>query len=180
MQLVQKGVAEGINRTAGDRKYHQAADQTGEEDGERKAQKEAEENGAHRWSGNFCSSGVQIADTADGLDAFHPMELMAQFFPQTADMDVNAAIEQFQFAPEHFLGKIFSGDHLADALDQGMEQEENSTAVSTTWFPSGTRMRVPKSKVISSATNLPAQQGGSPSRVAPVAGWPDAGQISRG
>jgi hypothetical protein len=37
-------------------------------------------------------------------------------------VDVNAAIKELQFASEGFLGKIFAVDHLADALDQRMEQ----------------------------------------------------------
>lgn len=67
-------------------------------------------------------AGVQVTDAAHGFDALDPIDIVAEFLAQTADMNIDAAIEHLQLAAKRFLRQIFPVDDLADPFDQGMKQ----------------------------------------------------------
>ena len=69
----------------------------------------------------FGGCAVNVANSANSLDSFEPVQLMAQLLAQVTHVHVDAAIERRQFASENFLHEFFSFDDLAGVAQQYFE-----------------------------------------------------------
>src|SRR6185369_10992134 len=61
---------------------------------------------------------VDVANTANGLDSFETVQLMAELLAQVTHVHIDAAVERRKFASQHFLDEVFALNDLACVLQQ--------------------------------------------------------------
>jgi hypothetical protein len=73
---------------------------------------------------DLFGEGVKITHTSNGLNTLFAVRQWAELPAKIAHMNVNAAIEWSQIAPEHLVGKIIPGDDDPSRMEENPKQIE--------------------------------------------------------
>src|SRR5207244_4187609 len=79
---------------------------------------------SHKSSGSAISArcGIDVADTANGFDPLHAVELMPQLLAQVADVHVDAAVKGREFATQYFFDEFFPPGYLSGGAQQSFQE----------------------------------------------------------